>query len=391
MRGASVASGYWERPEVNAEVFGARITGHEELGPWLRTGDMGVLDGGEFFVTGSLKEMVLINGRNIYPYDVESAVRGLAPAIGAGAVFAVDTGGQEHLVVIDGAPDASRLDDYTRRIADVPGVESVGTPVELDDRHWEIDAVLTDKPLDDTAKDAVAAVQDLAAPYPARYTGTTADFLAQRESIADSLPLAGGILVVVTLLLLFAFSGSVVLPLKALLMNLLSTGAAFGFLVWIFQNGNFGFPAQNGLETTTPVLVFALAFGLSTDYNVFLLSRIKEARAQGLDNREAVAQGLSRTGGIVTSAAVLFCIPVGALALSRLVFIQELGLGAAFAVLIDATVVRAFLVPSLMALLGTANWWAPAPLRSLHRALRLDRTEHTTEAAPAPKESTPVA
>jgi uncharacterized membrane protein YdfJ with MMPL/SSD domain len=284
----------------------------------------------------------------------------------------------------DGAPDTSRLADYTERIGAVPGVKSVGTPVELDGRYWEIDAVLAEDPLTDSSMDAVEAVQDLAAPYPARYTGRTADFLAQRQSIADALPLAGGILVVVTLLLLFAFSGSVVLPLKALVMNLLSTAAAFGFLVWVFQDGNLGFAPQTGLEATTPVLVFALAFGLSTDYNVFLLSRIKEARAQGLDNREAVAQGLSRTGGIVTSAAVLFCIPVGALAMSRLVFIQELGLGAAFAVLIDATLVRAFLVPSLMALLGAANWWAPSPLRALHRALRLDRMEHAAEDTPAP-------
>lgn len=285
----------------------------------------------------------------------------------------------------DGSPDPSLLTDYTERISAVPGVEAVGTPFELGDRHWEIDAVLTDNPLDEAAKEAVADVQDLTAPYAARYTGTTADFLAQRQSIGESLLPAGGILVGVTLLLLFAFSGSVVLPLKALLMNLLSTSAAFGFLVWVFQDGNLGLPSQSGLEATTPVLVFALAFGLSTDYNVFLLSRIKEARSQGLDNREAVAQGLSRTGGIVTSAAVLFCIPVGALALSRLVFIQELGLGAAFAVLIDATVVRAFLVPSLMALLGAGNWWAPSPLRALHRALRLDRMEHSAAVAPDSK------
>ncbi|MGI5195689.1 MMPL family transporter [Streptomyces sp. CA-288835] len=288
------------------------------------------------------------------------------------------------VLTTDGTPDTSRLTDYTDRIGAVPGVESVGTPVQLDDRHWEIDAVLTDNPLDEGAKDAVGTVQDLSTPYPARYTGTTADFLAQRQSIAEALPLAGGILAGVTLLLLFAFSGSVLLPLKALVMNLLSTSAAFGFLVWVFQEGNLGFSAQTGLEATTPVLVFALAFGLSTDYNVFLLSRIKEARSQGMDNRTAVAHGLSRTGGIVTSAAVLFCIPVGALALSRLVFIQELGLGAAFAVLIDATLVRALLVPSLMALLGTANWWAPSPLRTLHRALHLDRMETPAPPAPAP-------
>ena len=297
-------------------------------------------------------------------------------------------------IVLDtgAAPDSARLTDYAERVADVFGVEAVGTPVELDGRHWQIDAVLTDNPLDAPAMDAVEAVQDVTAPYPARFAGATADFLAQRGSIADSLPLAGGILALVTLLLLFAFSGSVVLPLKALLMNLLSTGAAFGFLVWVFQDGNLGFAAQSGLEATTPVLVFAIAFGLSTDYNVFLLSRIKEARAEGMGDREAVAHGLARTGSIVTSAAVLFCVPVGALALSRLVFIQELGLGAAFAVLVDATVVRALLVPSLMALLGKANWWAPSPLRALHRALRLDRMEPpATAPTPTPSAPTPSA
>ncbi|MFI2378448.1 MMPL family transporter [Streptomyces sp. NPDC018964] len=283
------------------------------------------------------------------------------------------------------SPDPARLDDYAERVGEVEGVDAVGAPARLDDRHWRIDAVLTDDPLADPALDAVDAVQDVTAPYPARFAGATADFLAQRASIADSLPLAGGILAVVTLLLLFSFSGSVVLPLKALVMNLLSTGAAFGFLVWVFQDGNLGFAAQSGLETTTPVLVFAIAFGLSTDYNVFLLSRIKEARAQGMDDRSAVAHGLARTGSIVTSAALLFCVPVGALALSRLVFIQELGLGAAFAVLIDATIVRALLVPSLMALLGRANWWAPSPLRALHRTLRLDRME-----PPAPTPDTPA-
>ncbi|MEO3977541.1 efflux RND transporter permease subunit [Streptomyces sp. CAU 1734] len=295
----------------------------------------------------------------------------------------------------DGEPDAVRLADYVERIKDVPGVEAVGDPFELNGNHWEIDAVLTGNPLDDAAMEAAERVRELSAPYTAQYTGVTADFLAQRESIGDSLPLAGGILAGVTLLLLFAFSGAIVLPLMALVMNLLSTSAAFGFLVWVFQYGNLGFSAEAGLEATTPVLVFALAFGLSTDYNVFLLSRIKEARAQGMNEREAVAHGLSRTGSIVTSAAVLFCVPVGALALSRLVFIQELGLGAAFAVLIDATIVRALLVPSLMALLGAANWWAPGPLRRLHRKISPGRAPEVSghpaaEADPAPREKTPA-
>lgn len=288
------------------------------------------------------------------------------------------------------APDTARLNEYVEQIKDVAGVEAVAAPFKLDERHWEIDAVVAGNPLDDRAQKSVEAVEDLKAPYSAAYTGVTADFLAQRATIGDNLPLAGAILAGVTLLLLFAFSGAVVLPLMALVMNLLSTGAAFGFLVWVFQDGNLGFSAQNGLEATTPLLVFALAFGLSTDYNVFLLSRIKEARAQGMDDRAAVAHGLARTGSIVTSAAILFCVPVGALALSRLVFIQELGLGAAFAVLLDATLVRALLVPSLMALLGAASWWAPAPLRKLHRAVFPHRTttsEPVRSEEPEPREA----
>ncbi|MGW7086065.1 MMPL family transporter [Streptomyces sp. NPDC054871] len=279
------------------------------------------------------------------------------------------------LRVVADTIEGGRLDAYAKKIAQVPGVEAVAKPVRLDATHWEIDAVLEGQPLGTVAKDAADEVRSLDAPTPVRFTGQTADFLSQKDGIRDRLPLAIGVLALVTLLLLFAFTGSVVLPFKALLMNTLSTGAALGFLVWVFQDGNLGFSAVSGIESTTPVLVFALAFGLSTDYNVFLLGRIKEARAAGLDDRTAVAEGLARTGRIVTSAALLFCVAVGALALSRLVFVKELGLGTAFAVILDATVVRALLVPALMTLLGGANWWAPRPLRRLHSALRLDHME----------------
>ncbi|MEV2249834.1 MMPL family transporter [Streptomyces sp. NPDC050147] len=290
------------------------------------------------------------------------------------------------LRVVADTTDGGELDAYARKIARVPGVEAVAKPVRLDATHWEIDAVLRGEPLGTVAKDAAGHVRSLDAPTTVRFTGQTADFLSQKDGIRDRLPPAIGVLALVTLLLLFAFTGSVVLPFKALLMNTLSTGAALGFLVWVFQDGNLGFEAQSGIESTTPVLVFALAFGLSTDYNVFLLGRIKEARAAGLDDRAAVAEGLARTGRIVTSAALLFCVAVGALALSRLVFVKELGLGTAFAVILDATVVRALLVPALMTLLGGANWWAPKPLRRLHSALRLDRmeTSEDTSARPGP-------
>jgi RND superfamily putative drug exporter len=128
---------------------------------------------------------------------------------------------------------------------------------------------------------------------------------------------------------------------------------------------------ERGLESTQPILLAATAFGLSTDYGVFLLSRIQEARRRGLGDVAAVAEGLERTGRIITAAALLFCVAIGAFATSRLVFVQQLGLGTAAAVALDATIVRALLVPSLMALLGRWNWWAPRPLRRLHARLGL--------------------
>ena len=178
--------------------------------------------------------------------------------------------------------------------------------------------------------------------------------------------------------ILFLMTGSIVLPLKALLMNVLTLSATFGLLVLIFQDGRFegllGYTSQGALETTMPVLLFAVAFGLSTDYGVFLLSRIKEARDAGASDNEAVAIGLERTGRIVTAAALLFSIAIGAFATSEIIFIKENGVGTALAVLIDATIIRALLVPSLMELLGHLNWWAPRPLRRLHARFGISET-----------------
>ena len=174
----------------------------------------------------------------------------------------------------------------------------------------------------------------------------------------------------VTFIVLFLMTGSVVLPIKQLLMNFLGLSAVFGILVLIFQDGRFegllGYDSQGGLESTQPLLLFAVAFGLSTDYGVFLLSRIKEARDGGASDSESVAIGLERTGRIVTAAALLFCIAIGSFVTSEIIFIKQVGLGTAIAVLIDATIIRALLVPSLMAMLGKWNWWAPAPLRRFH-------------------------
>jgi uncharacterized membrane protein YdfJ with MMPL/SSD domain len=176
--------------------------------------------------------------------------------------------------------------------------------------------------------------------------------------------------IVATLVILFLMTGSVILPIKSLIMNFLNLSAVFGLLVLIFQDGRLegflDYTSPGAIEQTMPILLFAVAFGLSTDYAVFLLSRIKEARDNGASDSECVAIGLERTGRIVTAAALLFAVAMGAFATSQIIFIKENGVGTALAVLIDASIVRALLVPSLMELLGKWNWWAPAPLRRLH-------------------------
>jgi RND superfamily putative drug exporter len=196
-------------------------------------------------------------------------------------------------------------------------------------------------------------------------------------------------IVAATLIVLFLFTGSVVLPLKAVLMNVLNLSAVLGILVLIFQDGRLqgllSYSSQGALDATQPIFLAAVAFGLATDYGVFLLSRIKEARDGGLSDSEAIAVGLERTGRIVTAAAVLFAVAIGAFAMSKLVFIKELGLGTALAVLIDASIIRALLVPSLMALLGSWNWWAPRPLRRMHD--RIGLREIGQRATPTPDPS----
>ena len=255
----------------------------------------------------------------------------------------------------------------------VEGVDSVNPPRRFEGSVYAIEAVSSTAPLSEESQDLVERLRER---DPAvSVTGFTAHFLDLQASLGDHLPQVLAIVVVITFVVLFLMTGSVILPLKQVLMNALGLSATFGILVLIFQDGRFedllGYTSQGGLESTQPLLLFAVVFGLSTDYGVFLLARIKEARDGGHDDREAVAVGLERTGRIVTAAAILFAVAIGAFATSEIVFIKELGIGTAIAVLIDATIIRALLVPSLMRLLGKWNWWAPAPLRRLHRRIGL--------------------
>jgi uncharacterized membrane protein YdfJ with MMPL/SSD domain len=274
------------------------------------------------------------------------------------------------LAVSGGPATAARV---ATAAAQVPGVGVVIPPRELRGGTYVIDVVSKAPPLDSRSQDLVRDLRAL--DDDALVTGFTAHYVDLQHSLGVHLPLVIAIVVAVTVAVLFVMTGSVILPIKQVLMNALCLCAVFGILVLIFQDGRFegllGYTSQGGLESTQPLLLFAVLFGLSTDYGVFLLSRIKEARDGGLSNSEAVAVGLERTGRIVTAAALLFCIAIGAFVTSKIIFIKEFGLGTAFAVLIDATIIRALLVPSLMQLLGKWNWWAPAPLARLYARIGL--------------------
>jgi RND superfamily putative drug exporter len=269
--------------------------------------------------------------------------------------------------------DAGEAERVANAAAEVPGAADVGPPLRLRGDTYAIDVVSSASPLDDRSQELVRDLRAL--DTDALVTGQTAGFLDLQDSLVDHLPLVLAIVGVVTFVVLFLLTGSVVLPIKQILMNALGLSAVFGILVLIFQDGRLegllGYTSQGGLESTQPLLLFAVVFGLSTDYGVFLLSRIKEARDAGHSDSEAVAVGLERTGRIVTAAALLFCIAIGAFVTSQIVFIKQLGLGTAIAVLIDATIIRALLVPALMQLLGKWNWWAPAPLARLYSRIGL--------------------
>jgi uncharacterized membrane protein YdfJ with MMPL/SSD domain len=267
------------------------------------------------------------------------------------------------------------------RVRQVAGVAEVAPPQRLAGGVTAVRAISANPFASGASRETVRAIRELPAPPQATVLvgGATADFVDFQGSLGRHLPIALAIVVVSTLTILFLMTGSVVLPVKSLLMNVLNLSAVFGLLVLVFQDGRLegllGYSGSGALEQAMPILLFAVAFGLSTDYAVFLLSRIKEARNHGAGEGESVAIGLERTGRIVTAAALLFAVAVGAFATSQIVFIKENGIGTALAVLIDASIIRALLVPSLMALLGRWNWWAPPPLRRLHERLGIGDSE----------------
>jgi uncharacterized membrane protein YdfJ with MMPL/SSD domain len=258
--------------------------------------------------------------------------------------------------VVEGAEKARTYAAAARRL---PDAARVLPPRRLGGNAWEVRVASGASFLEPRSQRLVHELRNL--PGDALVGGSTAQYLDQKHTLGAKLPLAIGLICAVTFLLLYAATRSLVLPLKTMLMNGLTLAATLGILVFVFQDGRLerllGYRSQGALQLTQPILLFAIAFGLATDYGVFLLTRIKEGWDAGLSNREAVAAGLERTGRIVTAAALLFCVAVGAFATSGVIIVKEVGVGIALAVLIDASIVRALLVPSLMAILGRWNWW----------------------------------
>ncbi len=272
---------------------------------------------------------------------------------------------------------AAEVAAYADQVNALDGVASPGIPVQLDENTWQLDVSAAGEPEGETAQrlvDETRAV-DAGTGVEALVAGPAAEFVDQQSAIGSRLPLALGLLVALTLLVLWLMTGSVVLPVKAVIMNVLTVAASLGVLTFIYQDGRLtgllGYTPNGGIEPTDFLITATLIFALSTDYGVFLLGRIKEIRDGGVGERESVAVGVQRTGAVVTAAAILLAVAIGAFSTSSISFIQQIGVATAFGVLIDAFVVRSLLVPALMGLLGKYNWWAPMPLRRLHDRIGL--------------------
>ncbi|WP_239009887.1 MMPL family transporter [Streptomyces sp. 769] len=296
------------------------------------------------------------------------------------------------LPTVSGSADRDRIAAYAARLSTLPDVARVDTVTgsyaagrqvvaasaasfAAGDASW-LSVVPSVEPDSSAGVKLAERVRADSAPGPVLVGGDGAELADTRDALAARLPEAALIIGATTVVLLFLFTGSVLVPFKAVLLNLLSLTATFGAMVYVFQEGHLrslvgDFTVTGSVDISIPVLMFCVAFGLSMDYEVFLLSRIKEVYIETGDNTRAVAAGLERTGRLVSAAAVLVAVVMLALATSGITFLKLLGVGLALAVLLDATLVRGVLVPAVMRLAGRANWWAPPPLRRLHRKLGL--------------------
>jgi len=295
-------------------------------------------------------------------------------------------------VLVEGKPGTKALAEYSGEVSRLPYVVQVAGPAgrfvdgkRVDDAPPAVGHLSVLHSAESASPQSVSLVKKIRsvpASFETSVTGPAAVLADTQHGTAERLPWALAVIAVTTLILVFLLTGSVLLPLLTVVVNGLSLTAMFGAVVWVFQDGHLsgalGFTPTGDIETALPVLMFCVAFGLSMDYGVFLVSRIKEEYEIGGDHREAVVLGIRRTGGLITAAALILAVVMVAIGTSRVTNIKMLGLGVGLAVLMDAMVVRALLVPAVLRLTGRATWWAPAPLRRLQRRVGLEEEARTT-------------
>ncbi|MFY8023521.1 MAG: MMPL family transporter [Candidatus Nanopelagicaceae bacterium] len=271
------------------------------------------------------------------------------------------------IVFPNGASQTEEINSFMTRVAATPGIIRVGQP-EVVGASARVVAIHSMQPRTPEGEELILKLRDISAPEGTLIGGAAADYADTQSAISETLPAVIGWIMITVLLLLFAFTGSILLPIKAVILNFTSLAATMGILTWIFIDGNFkflvgDFNETGSLDTNTMVLIAVVAFGLSMDYEVFLLSRIKEEHDAGKSNVDAVALGLQKSARIITAAAFILAVVFAAFVISGVTSIKMMGFGVAFAILLDATLIRAFLVPALMRLFGERNWWAPRSLK----------------------------
>lgn len=281
--------------------------------------------------------------------------------------FAGQEGSPIEIIIPDGSQKTQEVAAYVKALSAVEGVVRV-TPPQSNGVDLRIMAIQSMGSRTTEAQTLIHNIRTIEAPVGTLVGGPAADFTDSQDGIAHTLPWALGWIALSVLILVFIFTGSIILPIKAVLLNILSLGATLGVLSWIFINGHLkwligDFTVTGTLDTGTTILIAVVVFGLSMDYEIFLLSRIREEHIAGKSNTESVATGLQRSARIITAAAILLAVIFGAFITSGVTLIKMMGFGVAFAILLDATLIRALLVPALMRLFGERNWWAPKALK----------------------------
>jgi RND superfamily putative drug exporter len=281
--------------------------------------------------------------------------------------FPGQTGTPIEIITFDGANKVDALNEYANRISQVPGIVGV-VPPQVIGEDVRIVAYQSMLPRTPESQKLIHDLRDVKAPAGTLIGGVAADYTDSQDGISRTLPWAFGWIAISVLLLVFIFTGSIILPIKAVLLNVLSLAATMGVLTWVFINGHLqwlvgSFTVTGSLDTSIVILIAVVVFGLSMDYELFLLSRIREEHLAGKSNVDAVALGLQRSARIITAAAVLLAVVFAAFVTSGVTSIKTMGFGVALAVLLDATLIRGLLVPALMRLFGENNWWAPKALQ----------------------------